>query len=181
MVMHVTFKAGEQQAYEAARYFREAVEPVVALLIEGFGRTDQRLVGEHGAALVLRTWSAAPLAEEEWHDLIEQLLELREDLLHLHEINARPDALAPIAANWLSEHLHGRDLYVELAVDEALPNDNENPPILSLGMLRGRAVLLSSDTALFIWLQQDLFGLTVAGQGSYLLEIGGERLRRKAS
>jgi hypothetical protein len=40
-----------------------------------------------------------------------------------------------------------------------------------MGLYRGRAVLISTDTALFTWLQENVFGLSLAGRGSYLLEL----------
>ncbi len=181
MALHITYKPGEQQSHEAARYFQEAVAPLVEQLVDGLEEREFRLLGGEAGSLRMRIWSSKAPNEDQLHTLMDRVLAVRNDLLQLQDRPRDAEGLAPLATNWLSPHLEGADLFVELSILSAA--NNELVPEFSMGLYRGRAVLISTDNVLFTWLQENVFGLSVAGHGSYLLELvdGTERALQKAS
>ncbi len=174
MALHITFKPGEKQSQQAARYFNAVVGTLVESVVQGLEEREYRISGGKKAVLRLRVWSEAPLEEEELHALLDHILTVRRDLAELQQGPHAPERLAPFAQNWLSPHLGGMDLLVELAI--APPEGAAEPvPEFSMGLLRGRSVLISTDNVLFTWVDRDLFGLTLAGHGSYLLAVDDAR------
>lgn len=171
MALHITYKPGEQQSHQAARYFQQALDPLVESLTSGLEERTYRILGGEEGCLSLRTWCRDPLNEDQLHVVLDRILAVRTDL---HQLEQRPhdaQGLAPLAKGWLSPHLDGADLFVELTIGPEAPADSNAPPVFSMGLYRGRAVLISTDTALFTWLQENVFGLSLAGRGSYLLEL----------
>ena len=182
MELQISFKSGDRQAQQAARYFNEAVGFLVDTMVEELEQQEFLISGNKDTTLRLRIWSRKSLTEDELHAILDRILIVRNDLVTLQEGPADPQRLAPLATDWLSGHFDGEDLFVELAIAD--PGSSEDPrPEFSMGLLRGRSVLISTDTVLFTWLQENVFGLTVSGHGSYLLELrdGPEKQWQKAS
>ncbi|MCB0790834.1 MAG: hypothetical protein H6595_11785 [Flavobacteriales bacterium] len=175
MALHISYKPGEQQSLQAARYFHEAVEGLVATMVEGLDRNEYTIPASEGAGLLLRIWSADALDDERLHDLFDRILAVRADLQKLRETPDDPQCVVPIATNWLAEHLGGADLYLELSLE--LDGEAAPTPEFSMALMRGRSVMISTDTLFFSWLERDVFGLTLAGHGSYLLEVVEEQQR----
>lgn len=123
-----------------------------------------------GPSLHLRIWSVEALQEPELHDLLDLLMVLRTEINELQEDHNDRDRVAQLAMDCLRERLGGADVYVEVAVQ--YPDTRiEDPPELTLAIVHGRCAMISTDGCLFSWLQDDIFGLTLAGYGSYLLEV----------
>lgn len=181
MALHINFKPGEDQSVQAALYFREAAGALVSVVMDDLAEQQHRIPGPEGVFLHLRIWTREKLGEQALHALFEHLLQVRSGLLHVQEHPGDPAVLQEAASEWLAPHLEGRDIFVELTI--AGP-DGEGPDTaeFSMGLLGGAAVLISTDTALFARLQHGLFGLALAGQGSYLLEVAADApALRKAS
>lgn len=181
--MRISYKPGVQQSQLAAKYFQGSIEGLLENMIDGLGVHDHRIQAEDGPYLNLRVWSAEALPEHELNELFEWLLTLRADIHSLHEAPGDVDGLAAKVVDWLQVRLDGADLFVELSV---APGDHTEDDSLEfvLGMVRGRSVVVSMDTLLFTWLDKDIFGLALAGQGSYLMEVLAEeetRTLRRAS
>jgi hypothetical protein len=153
----------------------------VESIVEGLEERTYQILGDQEGSLRLRVWCKAPPTEEQLHALMDRILAVRAELNLLEETPRDAEGLAPLAANWLSPHLEGADLFVELSITKA--EGLEPAPEFSMGLCRGRAVLLSTDRVLFTWLQENVFGLSVAGHGSYLLELvdAAKSALRKAS
>lgn len=183
MALRISFKPGVKQSQQAARYFHATVDTLVEEMIDALEEHAFFIRADEGPSLWLRTWCAEPMADEELHALFDWLLELRTDLRVLQDHNKRQEHLEHMVSNWLSVRMGGADLFVELAMADPETGAAEKPQ-LALGMLRGRSVMISTDDVLFTWLEQDVFGLSLAGQGSYLLELaerGNGGALRKAS
>lgn len=180
MGLRISFKPGMRQSQHAARYFHETVEGLVEAMMEGLTEHAYLIHGEEGPALRLRVWSAKPLNEQGLHALFEWLLVLRADVDSMHAGPDGGEALAPVVTNWLSPHLDGAQLFAELSIAAPDPGLADRPEF-ALGMVRGRCVLLSTDTLMFSWLEGGMFGLSLAGRGSYLLELveGEDQLPRQ--
>lgn len=167
MPLHITFKPGRKQSHAAARYFHGAVESLVENTMDGLELRRYRISGPEGTALLLGIWSVDELGQATLHELFDWLSDVRHDLQTLRE---GPDQLPELATNWLTQRLGGVDLLVELTVE--VPGATVDGQVeLSLGVVRGRSVMISTDTLLFTWLEQDIFGLSMADHGSYLLEV----------
>lgn len=175
--MHISYKPGVRQSQLAANYFQEAIEGVLESMIDGLGVHDHRIQADQGPCLNLRVWSAQPLLEHELNELFEWMLSLRADIHSLHEAPDDVDGVAAKVVDWLQVRLGGADLFVELSIVPGEETEDDGLEFV-LGMVRGRSVVVSTDTLLFTWLDQDIFGLALAGNGSYLLEVAAEEERR---
>ncbi len=184
MSVRITFKPGIKQAQEAARYFHEAMNGLVEAMIDGLEEHSYLIRSSEGPSLRLRTWNTGELAQEQLHELFEWLIALRNDARDLLEEPPDATLLKNKVATWLGVHLGGVDMLAELSIAPE-GNEAESLPQFTLGLQRGRSVMISTDTLLFTWLEKDIFGLTLAGHGSYLceLEAGGSSASamRKAS
>jgi hypothetical protein len=181
MALRISFKPGMKQSQQAARYFHDTVGNLVETMIDGLQERSYLIPAERGPSLGLRTWCADPLAEDELHELFEWMLAIRADIQSLRDEPGGPDQLSELVKNWLASRMGGADLFVELSIIHPDTGTVELPEF-SLGLMRGRSVMISTDTLLFTWLEQDIFGLTMAGHGSYLLELEEEdQAMRKAS
>ncbi len=185
MAVRITFKPGMKQSQQAARYFHDTVGGLVEALLDGCQEHHFRITAEQDTALQLRIWSATAPDQEELHGLMDLLLLLRADMRTLLEEQGGQAKVAQLATNWLSVHLGGADLYAELSI-EASGTDADTRTEFALGLVHGRCAMISTDTTLFTWLDEGIFGLTVAGRGSYLVETlssgkDEERLWRRAS
>gem|GEM_PF-1145713 len=170
MALRISFKPGMKQSQQAASYFHDTVGSLVEAMLDGLQERIYRISADDGRCLQLRTWCSKELQEEELHALFEWLLILRADIHGLELGPQAPDDLSQVVGNWLDVRLDGADLFVELAIEHPETGVAELPEF-SLGMLSGRSVLVSTNTLLFTWLEDGIFGLSLAGYGSYLLEV----------
>ncbi len=171
--MRISFKPGMEQSQQAARYFHDQVGSLVEAMLDGLDEHLYRINGHDGRSLQLRTWSTAELQEDELHALFDRLLAMRADIHGLELAAHTPDHLAHVVDDWLAVHLGGADLFVEVAIEDPATGTAQQPEF-SLGMMRGRSVMVSTNTLLFTWLEEGIFGLSLAGHGSYLLELESE-------
>jgi hypothetical protein len=185
MALRISFKPGLKQSQQAARYFHDTVSTLVEAMLDGLEERIYRINANDGRSLQLRTWCSKDLEQDELHGLFGWLLALRADIHGLELGDQAPADLAQVVGNWLDVRLHGADLFVELAIEHPETGVADLPEF-SLGMLRGRSILVSTNTLLFTWLEEGMFGLSLAGHGSYLLELEQDerstaRAWRKAS
>lgn len=173
MALRISFKPGMRQSQQAARYFHATVGTLVGGLVEQLHERSYLIAAEKGPSLQLRAWTGEALDDESLHELLDWLLNLRADIHALHEAPGTPDQMAQVVSNWLAARLNGADLFVELTIVEPDGRVQEQAEF-SLCMMRGRTVMLSTNMLLFTWLDQDIFGLSLAGHGSYLLELQEE-------
>lgn len=179
-MLRVTFEPGATQSQQAAQYFTGAV----GALVDGWlDRMEERIYtidAEEGVTVHLRIWSEAEFGAEELHHLFTWLLILREDADRLQEGVPHNERVARMVDNWLAVRHNGSGFFVEQWVErpEAPPAER---PQLSLAVVGGRTEMFSTDNLLFTRLHDGFFGLTLAGHGSYLLEVVGKDGLRKAS
>jgi hypothetical protein len=170
MAIRISFKRGMRQSQQAARYFRDVVGGLVEAMLDGLVEHKYHITASEGPSLQLRVWSATSLEQEELHDLMELLMNLRDEIQGLKEDPGGRDRVEQLAVGWLRERMNGADLYVELSIIYA-DGYKEMRPEFTLAIVHGRCALISTDGCLFSWLEEDVFGLTLAGHGSYLLEM----------
>ncbi len=182
MELRANFEPGAMQSLQAASYFDEvvasAVEPCVSTW-PGRSYTMDLIPGE---ALQWSIWSAEEWSETELSELFVWVLILREDMERLQSDLLPEHTVAGMVGNWLALRHAGRSFYMEGSVveDGVLRMDG---PEMSLGVWKGRTEMLSTNGVLYTHLYDELFGLALAGRGSYLLEDRKDRLStlRKAS
>lgn len=175
MAIRTSFKRGMKQSRQAADYFKGVVDGLVHEMVSGLEEHCYSITSIKGPSLRLHVWSSAVLAKKELHDLMELLMTLRTEVDALQEDRVAQDQLADLAAGWLSERLDGADLYVELTI---LDNLGEHPEF-TLALVHGRCAMFSTNNCLFSWLDEDVFGLTLAGHGSFLLEVVPDNSHRQ--
>lgn len=180
--MRISYKSGAMQSLQAASYFNDAVGTMVEGWLE---RTEERLYAidtEEGGEVQLRIWSSMDIGAEDLHRLMVWLTIVQEDLERAHEIGSEAGRLEQLVKNWLAVRHDAADLFIEQATLK--PGATVALAQLSMLILGGRTVMVSSDSLMFTRLHEGVFGLTLAGRGSYLLEdvhtgnMGEEGLRR---
>ena len=183
MAFGVSFKAGVEQSLQAARYFTSSAEEAMDAVINRLAPRQYLIALQDGASLRLRIWSGAELAEEELQEVIEWLRDVHKDLVVLDGEARDESRLAGIVQNWLLPRHGGQNFFLE-QLDPSTAEATETIPELSLGVLGGRTVMVSTDTLMFTQLREEVYGLSIARQGSYLIgeveqdRAGSERLRR---
>jgi hypothetical protein len=180
MALHVTYKPGKAQSEQAARYFQEAISALLDTMMQDMTEHTYRVDGRSGPSLKLRTWSREPLDDQQLHALFDRIVAVRSDVQRLEKGILTHGQVHHAISSWMEVAMEGEDLFVELTIVDPAEGTEEHPA-LSLGLVQGRSVLVSSDRLLFTWLDQDIFGLAIAGQGSYLFEVEEDRALRIAS
>ena len=170
MAFRISFKRGSRQSLQAARYFHGVIDGLIHEIVEGMDVQDHYITTMKGPSLHLRIWSQLPLQRETLHELMDLLMTLRQQIHDLLEGPAGRQRVEKLAREWLTRHLGGVDLYVEVTI---VNNDSrvDERSEFTLAMVHGRCAMMSTDQCLFTWLDRDVFGLTLAGHGSYLLEF----------
>lgn len=182
MPIRISFKRGIRQSQQAARYFHHVVDGLIGEMVSGMAVQDHHIASLKGPSLHLRIWSLRALQQQELHELMELLMTLRGQIDDLLEGHAGRQRVGRLASEWLADRMDGADLYVEVTF---VKNDSrmDERSEFTLAIVHGRCAMMSTDQCLFTWLDRDIFGLTLAGHGSYLLELVPEsdRKLKKAS
>lgn len=169
MELRITFEPGAMQSLQAASYFNGVIAHTVEPWLERWGARTYAMDTGEGAALRWRIWSEDDWSGEELSTLFVWLLILREDIERLQERMLEPEAVAGMVSNWLAMRHDGRGFFLEESVLD-VEGHAQAEPRLTLGVLEGRTVMISTDELMFTGLSDGLFGLAVAGRGSYLVE-----------
>lgn len=172
MSIRISFKRGIKQSQQAAQYFRSVVGGLVESMLDGMEEHRYHIAAVKGPSLELRIWSVNALDQEDLHALIELLMTLHAQTQDLRQDPGGRQRVRELAEGWLHKRMGGADLYVEVAITEP-DSEMRSRSEFTLAIVHGRCAMISTDHCLFTWLQEDIFGLTVAGHGSYLLEMDG--------
>ncbi|MBK7100664.1 MAG: hypothetical protein IPH63_02505 [Flavobacteriales bacterium] len=178
MALNVKFKPGTKQSLIAANYFNGSAEEAVTGVIAGLAPRQYRIVLQDDASIDLRIRSENEFEPDELHGLIEWLRELHQDIRVLNEPVLDQSDFERVALNWLAKRDTMLTFFLEQLADD--PEDTGLEPNLSLGVLGGRTIMISTDTVMFTQLAPGVHGLSIAQRGSYLLEDDAAmgRLRR---
>ena len=180
MAIRISFKRGIRQSQQAARYFHGIVDGLIEEMVHGMAVHDYNIAALNGPSLHLRVWSPTILKQEELAELMDLLMTLRGQIHDLLEGPAGRQRVSQLASEWLADRMGGADMYVEVNIvnnDAQVDMRSE----FTLAIVHGRCAMMSTDQCMFTWLDRDMFGLTLAGHGSYLLELVPEQRLRKAS
>lgn len=179
MGLRLSFKPGALQSLQAADYFNGAAGTLLEGWVERLEQHTYALGIEDGGTMQLRVWSEAEHDEQQLHHLIVWLMIVHEDLRKLGEGRPQEDQVRRMLANWLALRHGGGSFLVEQSVLPAGGASGERVE-LSCGVLGGRTVLVSTDSLMFTRLHEGVYGLTVAGRGSYIVEDEDDALLRRA-
>ena len=180
MSLRVTFKPGALQSMHAARYFNEAAGNLLEGWIERLEAQLYTMGLEDGSTMHLHVWSEEELNEDQLQQLFVWLMVLNEDIARSQKGRLREEEVRRMVANWLAFRHGGISFLAERSVLPSGGAAGERAE-LSLGVIGGRTVLVSTETMMFTRLTEGVYGLTMAGKGSYLVEDvqdGGTMLRR---
>lgn len=179
MSLRLSFKPGALQSLHAADYFNGAATALLEGWVERLEQHTYLLDAEDGGTMHLRVWSEAEHDEERLHRLFVWLMIIHEDLRKLGEGRPQDEQVRRMLANWLALRHGGGSFLVEQSVLPAGGAVDERME-LSCGVLGGRTVLVSTESLMFTRLHEGIYGLTVAGRGSYLVEDEGDDVRKRA-
>jgi hypothetical protein len=173
MALRISFKRGQKQSRQAAQYFSGIVHGLVQEIVDGLQEHTYQIPAPQGPSLQLQIWSAHDLQHAELHQVMELLMLLRGEVEALERDPDTAMDLNDLVRGWLMQRMEG-NLYVEVAVLDPVSGYPQLPEF-SLAIVHGRCAMMSTDRFLFTWLDEDIFGLTLAGHGSYLLEVVPEQ------
>ncbi len=170
MALHLTFKVGKRQSFQAVRYFSQVASDMVAEFSPGM-RT-QRFVIQGEREMPLRIWSIAGLMEEHVLALLPWIRQVGKDIRRLENITTSMDQVQEIVEDWAAARQGATSLFIEQLNPAHAFTSDENLD-LTLGILGGETVLISAPRTMYVKQEFGLYGLAVAGQGSYLVEEHG--------
>ncbi|MEZ4755441.1 MAG: hypothetical protein R2817_01295 [Flavobacteriales bacterium] len=170
MALNISFRSGKAQSEQAASYYQEAAGQVLDCLMPELEEFSYHMDRPLGSTIRLRVWCRQELREDQLHGLFDRIIGVNEAVQSLESGPVDHDMVPDTLAEWLRVNPPEQDLFCELTVIDPFGLPEERPR-LSLGIQQGRTILVSSDRLLFSWLDQDLFGLALAGHGSYLVEV----------
>jgi hypothetical protein len=177
MALNITFRSGKAQSEQAALYYQEAAAQVLESLMPELEEFSYHMDRPLGSTIHLRVWCKAELREDELHALFDRIISVNEAVQVLEDGTLGPNMVHDTLMEWLHAMPPEQNMFCELTVVDPHGMPEERPR-LSLGILQGRTILVSSDRLLYTWLDQDLFGLAISGHGSYLAEVlTGQQLR----
>lgn len=171
MAFRISFRSGIKQSLQATRYFRSVADGLTVALIPAM-RPRQYMVGfPSGEILPLRVWSIADRFDGHLDALLDWLSTLHRDIRALHRGGTRTRELQRMVRNWLDIHCEGETFFLEqFPPSRSSSFDPDGSPDLSIGVLGGHTVMVSSNTVMYVRLEDDVYGLSLARHGSYLLE-----------
>ena len=168
MALCINFEPGPQQAYQASRYFTEVNAELLGTCLPPV-EPRQLLIIEKGSPPVpVRVWSAESSVQDELADLLPWLRQLTHDVRTLGRTADMARAME-LATSWSHARPEQKNLFLELLNPAHAFTYDENAE-LSLGIMAGETVMLSARNIMFAKLSAGLFGLSVAGLGSLLIE-----------
>lgn len=175
MSLSISFKPGQRQSFAAARYFNGAAEEALHESIIQLKPRQYHLELPLGRSMRLRIWSAEQFDEDRAGRVLQWLQGLHQDIDTLSDRAQRDELLGDIIRGWSAANHDGLTFLLEHWGDA--PSAKEDP-LLTVGVLGGRMVMLSTDALMFAQLHDGLCGLSLARYGSYLIEIDGDERRR---
>ena len=177
MALNISFKSGKAQSEQAARYYQEAAGLLLDSLMPELDEFTYHMDRPLGSTIRLRVWCGQELRDDQLHGLFDRIISVNDAVQLLEDGTPGPHLVPDTLMEWLRVSPPEQDLFCELTVIDPFGIPEERPR-LSLGIQHGRTILVSSDRLLFSWLDQDLFGMALAGHGSYLVEVLlGQELR----
>jgi len=169
MALNVSFKPGMKQSLLAARYFNTTAEEAMDGLIASATPRQYLISVQDGTSLRVRIWSEIGLEEEQMGELLDWLRGVQGDIRTIQSGSTNAHDHASVVEKWVAERHGIADLFLE-QLDPTTSSKADMEPDLSLGVLGGRTVMISTNTLMFSRLQEGVFGLSIAQRGSYLIE-----------
>jgi hypothetical protein len=169
MSLALSFKPGMQQAYAAFGYLSDLASELVSVFIADMD-PRQYLVGNASqGGLALRIWSTRPMEESEVLELLPWIHSLDRDLHVLAQGPAEVDKVHEVVQKWTTLRHGVSAFFVEVLHPEQAFSPEEQLR-LSIGVIGGTSVMISAPSVMYVEQGPGLFGLSLAGQGSYLIE-----------
>ncbi|MCB9184915.1 MAG: hypothetical protein H6591_13480 [Flavobacteriales bacterium] len=169
MELRISFKPGMKQSFTAARYFNGTAEEALQDSIARLTPRQYLISLPNDDKLRLRIWSKEEYDEERTQHAVAWLQGLHEDVDAIVRSERRDERLGEIISLWIASENEQESFFIEEL--KGPPGEQpEDDPRLTLGVLGGQLVLLSTESIMFARLQPGVFGLSLARYGSYLIE-----------
>jgi hypothetical protein len=164
----VTFKPGWRQAADAADYFNGLAAELVRVIV---GRTIPRLylIAESGhRQLTVLLW-VQDHSSHNLPDLVPLLRALNTDAIRLARAQVAESLVMDFIKAVMSLRVDDGQCFAEVfSSPRAFMSGRD--PLLSIAVEGGRMTLVSAAKLLFVQQTDELFGMTIADHGSYLVE-----------
>lgn len=169
MALTFHFKAGEAQSREAGHYFGLVANEI---LVTGLGDLEARqivITQDEQPPMPLRLWAADEPTPEELGELAPWIRRVHADMHSLRMPESRVPTITALMQRWVETRHGDRTFFAEL-LDPAHAFTPDEDNVLSLAVIGGEAVMLSTRNVMYVKLDRDRFGLAIAGKGSFLIE-----------
>jgi hypothetical protein len=165
MALHYAFKPGREQSMQANAYFRLLASDFVERGILDMEPTQYFFEEEERPPMTLRVWTGSGNTVR----LREMLPWLRAVCAGLARLEKSEDSVPAVIPPLMRSTDPSATCFIEmLEAESAFTKQERN--ILSVGVLAGESVLLSTMNVLFVRLAEGLHGLSIFDQGSWLIE-----------
>jgi hypothetical protein len=168
MALRISYKPGAAHSMEAGKYFLDLAGDLVDDLLVDMRARNYLVQRERQAPLALRIWTLSEPSDEKVMDMLVALRTMGEDVDVLSG-STDLDHVKDIVQRWMFVGESMDNFFIE----QLPPGSNfksEGSPDMAVCVMGGHLRMLSSDHVLFVEQDTGLFGLTIAGQGSYLFE-----------
>ena len=173
MALRIDLEKGAQQSHEASRYFNRMADEVVRSFIRPMTPRQYNITNGGQSAVYLRIWSVQPwLDESNKEEALGWLGSMMADAVALSDAPLNPGQLNNMMERWLAPRPSTESFFIEQLNEGFAPDD---VPRLSIGVLGGHLCVLSAPSLMYVRLEPDLNGLTIAGYGSFLVQEKNER------
>ncbi|MFZ1687071.1 MAG: hypothetical protein WAU70_06605 [Flavobacteriales bacterium] len=168
MALRYSFEPGAQQSLKACEYFNMLGNDLVETYASEV-EARRYWLGQVGyAQQPVRVWSKKDTGSDRVLELLPWMRSLLGAMTALADPHFNEDVLE-VMRRWMDIHLGEDTMFIELPHRHQAFTDEE-VLALTIGITGGETVLLSAPNVMFIKLEKDLFGLSVANAGSYLVE-----------
>jgi hypothetical protein len=168
MALQIDLQKGAKQSHEASRYFNRLADELVKSFIRPMTPRQYNITNGGHESVYLRIWSVDPwLDEGNKEEALGWLGSIMTDVANIGRAPANMDQVHTMMERWLTPRPGTENFFIEQLNEDFTSDD---VPQLSIGVLGGHLSVLSAPSVMYMALEPDLYGLAVAGFGSYLVQ-----------
>lgn len=174
MALTFNFKAGDQQSREAGQYFSQVANELLETGLSDLEARQLVLTEDGQEPMPMRIWTSKEPTSDDLSELVPWIRTIQTDMHGLSGRGSDLNKAIDMIKRWVLER-HGEQSFFAEMLDPAHAFTADEDNTLSIGVLGGETVMLSTRRVMFIKLAADQFGLAIARKGSFLIERSDER------
>lgn len=169
MPIHIRFKAGGRQAFQAGHYFQEEANALLNSVLAASVPRNYLVAPGNGPSVPLRLWTGLVLPDEALTALAHEVRRVEEDAWQVAHAKHGAEALEHAYHRWQQVAWPCATFFLERLDPHAPFTPNEGTRT-NIAVIDRELVLISAPRFIHCRLHPGLYGIAVALRGSYLLE-----------